>query len=669
MQRNFILIVSLVLFFSLFISGCTNKTPLETPGVEIQLVTETLGATKMPEPTSTVTPTEVPIIPCRVVYDTNRDGNWEIYVVNPDGSGTLNLTNDAGDDWNASWSADGRRIAFVSNRDNGADGGQAIYVMNADGSDVRQVSVDYWNDWPDWSPDGKMITYVSDDNVFVIEADGTAKPINLTDSSQKDARPVWSPDGSRIAWMSGEDYHQNIFVMNADGSNVQQITDQPEVYGFNWTVDGRLLTGWDSSEQNQICDNCVVNIEDGSIVEVGGKGELAKFFPFWTESGDLVELANMDVFEGNNEIYLLGEGFPDSLDIGIGNLNLTNNPADDRNADWPAECGPRNKAAILAAKFAEAQPTEVPPTPEPVEIVLGYAGDDPAQWQRKNNFQKACEELGIQCIYGEIPELIKHGVSAIVQNSSAATVEDLHEDILDAKENGIPVFILDAETETDGAYSVTMDYYQWTEISIKWMFETMGKKGSFAFYNFQPDTNQKVVIGDMLDKYPDIKEVAKRENDFDRDNIFPDVAEIMKANPDLGAIWASENMSDVVFAVMDIGLPGKEWPLLMCEATKAGLFIWSDRLKDFPGMHCIAVSNPPGIAYDAAYAAYYLASGAQIDESVLSGKYGRSLYVNIPVVTDDNLQEWMKIINYEDDQFIPDELMDPQQIREDWFLN
>jgi hypothetical protein len=86
-------------------------------------------------------------------------------------------------------------------------------------------------------------------------------------------------------------------------------------------------------------------------------------------------------------------------------------------------------------------------------------------------------------------------------------------------------------------------------------------------------------------------------------------------------------------------------------------------------MHCIAVSNPPGIAYDAAYAAYYLASGGQIDESALSGNYGRSLYVNIPVVTDDNLQEWMTIINYEDDQFIPDELMDPQQIREDWFLN
>lgn len=85
-------------------------------------------------------------------------------------------------------------------------------------------------------------------------------------------------------------------------------------------------------------------------------------------------------------------------------------------------------------------------------------------------------------------------------------------------------------------------------------------------------------------------------------------------------------------------------------------------------MQCISVSNPPGIAYDAAYAAYYLITGAQIDESALGGPYGNSLYVDIPVVTNDNLQEWLDKINFEDSQYVVDELMKPEEILQKWFI-
>ena len=64
-----------------------------------------------------------------------------------------------------------------------------------------------------------------------------------------------------------------------------------------------------------------------------------------------------------------------------------------------------------------------------------------------------------------------------------------------------------------------------------------------------------------------------------------------------------------------------------------------------------------------------MVTGAQIDESALGGQYGHTLYVNIPVITRDNLQKWLEKINYEDAKYVVDELMDPETIRQKWFLD
>ena len=70
----------------------------------------------------------------RIAFSSDRDGgNIDIYTMNPDGSGVVQLTDDAFDDWNSSWSPDGNKIAFVSTR---AGGTHQVYVMNADGTSV-----------------------------------------------------------------------------------------------------------------------------------------------------------------------------------------------------------------------------------------------------------------------------------------------------------------------------------------------------------------------------------------------------------------------------------------------------------------------------------------------------------------------------------------------------
>jgi TolB protein len=95
----------------------------------------------------------------RIAFASSRDGDFELYVMNADGTGVRRLTHSPGLDIRPAWSPDGRRIAFTSNR----DGNFEIYVMNADGSALRQVTHHLErDDYPSWHPDGKRLAIVSE---------------------------------------------------------------------------------------------------------------------------------------------------------------------------------------------------------------------------------------------------------------------------------------------------------------------------------------------------------------------------------------------------------------------------------------------------------------------------------------------------------------------------
>ena len=94
-----------------------------------------------------------------IAFYTDRDGNYEIYLTNTDGTGQTNLTNNAASDQIPAWSPDGSKIAFESTRDGSTS---EIYVMNADGSGPTRLTNNSADDyWSSWSPDGKKIAFVS----------------------------------------------------------------------------------------------------------------------------------------------------------------------------------------------------------------------------------------------------------------------------------------------------------------------------------------------------------------------------------------------------------------------------------------------------------------------------------------------------------------------------
>lgn len=159
----------------------------------------------------------------RIAFYTNRDGNFEIYTVRPDGTDLKRLTDNDARDTELNWSPDGTRIAFISNR----DGQGTIYVMNADGTDPARLLEGRANS-PVWSPDGARIAYESrvdgNNDIFVMQADGSGIT-RLTEHEARDFRPTWSPDGARIAFYSNRGGTYDLYVMQADGSKVTRLTD------------------------------------------------------------------------------------------------------------------------------------------------------------------------------------------------------------------------------------------------------------------------------------------------------------------------------------------------------------------------------------------------------------------------------------------------------------
>ncbi len=158
-----------------------------------------------------------------LAFDTDRDGNDEIYVINVDGTGEMRITNDPGADNEPAWSPDGMQIAFDSDR----NGDTEIYLMAADGSgQVRRTTNAAADDRPDWSLDGTRITWertVDGSSIMVMNADGTGAT-SVRTNAFFNSHPAWSPDGTRIAFSSDMQGAEEIYVMNADGTGATQIT-------------------------------------------------------------------------------------------------------------------------------------------------------------------------------------------------------------------------------------------------------------------------------------------------------------------------------------------------------------------------------------------------------------------------------------------------------------
>jgi Tol biopolymer transport system component len=237
--------------------------------------------------------------PLRLVFYSTRDGDDDIYVMNEDGTGVQQLTNEPGRDYEPATSPDGKRVLFASQRVGGES--SHLHLMNIDGSDVRQVTFgdvspgvrldDYgewspngdrvvfqrttvpdggktyadvwlldlesgeeraltdtptvWDSTPSVSADGRSVLFDSnrsgDFEIYRIPIDG-GDAVMLTESPGRDVMAKESPDGTQIAFVSDRGGDQDIYLMNVDGSNVRQLTSSAgRDRCAQWSPDGRRL--------------------------------------------------------------------------------------------------------------------------------------------------------------------------------------------------------------------------------------------------------------------------------------------------------------------------------------------------------------------------------------------------------------------------------------------
>jgi Tol biopolymer transport system component len=161
----------------------------------------------------------------QIVFTSNAPGNNDIFVLERSGALTNLTNNPANDEW-ARWSPDNKQIVFDSNREGRVF---EVYVMNADGSGVtRLTDAPVLSRYPSWSPNGKEIVFRHGIDIYVMNADGSGAPTRLTTEVAPSfaQMPVFSPDGRYVAFMSFREGYCSVFRMNADGSDQINLTSK-----------------------------------------------------------------------------------------------------------------------------------------------------------------------------------------------------------------------------------------------------------------------------------------------------------------------------------------------------------------------------------------------------------------------------------------------------------
>ncbi len=263
---------------------------------------------------ATPTPSRPPLIS----FMSDRGGQFDIYLMEQDGAEVRNLTNSASEDGLASWSSGAGEFAFLTTRESD---GFVIYTMDINGEDQKLLINDppVNASPPVWSPTGEWIAFGSGSeesaDVFIVDATGETVR-NLTEQDTQQRFNGWSPDGRKLLYTSRIGDTLVIFAVDIDSGDAVQLTDESNnSVSPDWSPDGSKIAF--VSDRDEDVEIYVMDADGANVARLTDSSGFDGF-PRWSPSGDRIGFVSLR--DGDAEIYAMDAD-------GANVVNLTNNPA------------------------------------------------------------------------------------------------------------------------------------------------------------------------------------------------------------------------------------------------------------------------------------------------------------------------------------------------------
>ena len=253
-----------------------------------------------------------------VAFASNRGGDYDIYLVHPDGTGLNALAQSTGDDLFPSWSPDGARVVYASNR----GGPYALYEIDVVTNVETNIPTGVASATaPSYSPDGTLIAFGGDgDAIYTVPvAGGTATA--LTDGMARDNSPVWAPDGSVIYFSTDRSGDFEVWSVKPNGTGLTQITTGTNLLGGPAiSPDGKTLAFAISATQTSVVFWTLASSTSSTFSAMGDDE------PNFARSGMQLAVTSTRYAANNPEIVLLG------IPGATSPFRLTNDPGVDGQA-------------------------------------------------------------------------------------------------------------------------------------------------------------------------------------------------------------------------------------------------------------------------------------------------------------------------------------------------